>query len=172
MRTTVLDAPPDFTDPTVQAAYLELAAAHIKSFGKVTGDWWARPVNPVTGFPSVVEDYQDGCATCTVGAVAVQLGYRTNHEVFEVVCGLEDDGRHEPHPVIAALMRALNCTKVEHVFDWSDDARDDQIVARLRDVAGQLRAQAACIDPDDTVHEHCALHGCVEYVCCVPAAVA
>jgi hypothetical protein len=30
----------------------------------------------------------------------------------------------------------------------------------------------ACIDPDGTPHEHCPLHGCVEYVCCIPAAPA
>jgi len=26
-----------------------------------------------------------------------------------------------------------------------------------------------CVDPDDTEHEHCPLHGCVEYVCCEPS---
>lgn len=25
-----------------------------------------------------------------------------------------------------------------------------------------------CVDPDDTIHEHCPLHGCVEYLCCMP----
>lgn len=28
-----------------------------------------------------------------------------------------------------------------------------------------------CIDPTHTTHAHCPNHGCVEYVCCMPAGV-
>jgi len=39
---------------------------------------------------------------------------------------------------------------------------DDDFLARM----------AAEIDDEHADHEHCPLHGCVEYVCCVPASVA
>jgi hypothetical protein len=153
MRTTVPAPPPEtaevdgyFTDPAVQAAYLELAAAHIKSFGKVEREWW-KVIDPTTGFPLLIADFRDGSPTCTVGAIAVQLGYRTHRQVFTVVCGLPDEPTDEaprdPHPVVAALMRELNCRDLWDLFAWSDSARDDQIVDRLREVATELRGRAA-----------------------------
>ena len=135
----------DFADPAVIAGYLELAAARIKSYGKVTGEWW-KVIDPATGFPGLLIDYRDESPTDVIGAIAVELGYRTNREVFETVCGLndEDNGadRRSPHPVLAALMRALGYAKVESVFAWSDERRDDQVVDRLREIAAELRAQA------------------------------
>jgi hypothetical protein len=176
MQTNVQQCPavePDFTLPAVQAHYIEQAADHIAAYGLHEGDWWEQRYDE-HGLWQPHAGYQDGSSCCTVGAIAVSLGYRSGDDVHNVVCGLDPDDVKPaaPHPVLAALMQALNAARVEDVFDWSDSARDDQVVARLRDIAAQLRAQAACIDPDDTVHEHCSLHGCVEYVCCVPAAVA
>lgn len=137
---------PDFTDPAVQARVLDEAADLIKAYGRQVGDWWARPLGR-QGFPVLTGDYVDGSCLCAVGAIAVSMGFRTNNEVFTVVCGLDDEdpgdeGRRPPHPVVREVMKALRCTKVEHVFDWSDEARDDQIVGRLREIAAELRAQA------------------------------
>lgn len=138
---------PDFTDPGVVAGYLELAAAHIKSYGKANGDWW-NVTDPTTGFLRLTSDYQDGCPTCTVGAIAVQLGYRTNKQALKTVCGLNDGttfndpDRRLPHPVLATLMRALGYAKVESVFAWSDERRDDQVVDQLRAIATELRTRA------------------------------
>lgn len=135
----------DFTDPGVVASYLELAAARIKAFGKANGDWW-HVTDPATGFPLTLGDYQDGRPTCTVGAIAVQLGYRTNKQVLVGVCGLSaednDADRRPPHPVVAALMRELGYAEVENVFAWSDGRRDDQIVDQLRAIASELRTRA------------------------------
>lgn len=135
----------DFTDPGVVASYLELATARIKAYGKVTGEWW-KVIDPATGFPGLLIDFRDESPTDVIGAIAVELGYRTNQGVFEGVCGLndEDNGadRRPPHPVLTALMRALGYAKVESVFAWSDDRRDDQVVDQLRAIATELRTRA------------------------------
>lgn len=138
----------DFTDPNVIASHLELAAAHIKAFGKVAGEWW-NVIDAATGLPGLLMDYQDGRPTDVLGAIALQLGYRSNIEVFGIVCGLDDEylpvevpiehERRDPHPVVGALMRELGYAKVESLFAWSDAMRDDQVVDRLREVATVLR---------------------------------
>lgn len=153
--TTILDqAGPsalDFTDPVVCAAVLDNAAWLIATHGKADGEWWipkARPIAP-DGFPSLAPvDYTPGCPTCAVAAIAVALGYTTNHDVFTLVCGLDDEdesdeGRRPPHPVVREVMKALTCTKVERVFEWSDEATAEQVVTCFREIAAQLRRRAA-----------------------------
>ena len=43
---------------------------------------------------------------------------------------------------MAAVMKALGFREAEDLYDWSDDAGDQEVVARLRYAAAQIRAQA------------------------------
>ena len=95
--------------------------------------------------------YRDGIPCCTAGALAVACGYRqprrVNDEFFGYAASYDAaSGRTVeigPHPVLAAVMWELCCTDVVQLLDWSDKARPDQVVARLRQAAAAIRTRGA-----------------------------
>lgn len=173
--TSTLPAPtaeaPDFTLPAVQAHFIDLAAAHIERYGLHQGAYW--PTTFGDNGLQIDDSFGPGMPCCAVGAIAVALDVHEPLDVDTKILGHDPFAAAEqPHPVLAALMWALCATEVEQVFAWSDSARDDQVVARLRYTADQLRATSKCTSLPADDHEHCLEHGCVEYVCCIPSAAA
>jgi hypothetical protein len=143
---------PDFTLPPVQAHYIELAADYIERHGKFDRGYW--PLNrDEHGIWLGQDDFEPGMPCCTVGAIAVQLGIENQADVDKNVLGMDPfKGLQEPHPVLVALQQGMHGATVEDIFAWSDSARDDQVVARLRQVAAQLRASVDI--RIDTVRDH------------------
>jgi hypothetical protein len=143
MQTTVpASAPvaPDFTRPDVQAHYIELAAAHIERYGLHQGAYW--PTTFGDNGLQIDDTFAPQMPCCTVGAIAVALDVHEPVDVDARILGHDYfTGDVTPHPVLAVLMHALCATEVEQVFAWSDSARDDQVVARLRYIAAQLRPE-------------------------------
>ena len=132
---------PDFTRPAVQAHYIEQAADHIERYGLHQGAYW--PTTFGDNGLQIDDTFAPQMPCCTVGAIAVALDVHEPVDVDTKILGHDPYAAAEqPHPVLAALMHALCATEVEQVFSWSDSARDDQVVARLRYVAAQLRETA------------------------------
>jgi hypothetical protein len=119
---------------------VDLAAALIERDGLEHGDLWD------TG---LLLDYRDGVACSADGALAVVCGYRNARQAEAEFFGTDvlyldaDQVPSAPHPVLAAVMAEMCCVRVEELFDWSDSARPDQVVARLRQVAAAFRLRVA-----------------------------
>jgi hypothetical protein len=126
--------------PVQVADLIDLAATLIESDGLEVGDYW-------TG--ALFQPYEPGMPCCTVGALAAVSGYRDGIDAEKAFVGVSDydpeTGVAEPdhpHLVMATVMEALGFREAEDLYDWSDDAGDREVVARLRDAAAQIRAQA------------------------------
>jgi hypothetical protein len=126
--------------PAQVADLIDQAATLIESDGLEVGDYW-------TG--ALFQPYEPGMPCCTVGALAAVSGYRDGIDAEKAFVGVSDydpeTGVAEPdhpHLVMTTVMKALGFREAEDLYDWSDDAGDREVVARLRRAAAQIRAQA------------------------------
>jgi len=126
--------------PAQVANLIDQAATLIETDGLEVGDYWTR---------ALFQPYEPGMPCCTVGALAAVSGYRDGIDAEKAFVGVSDydpqTGVTEPdhpHLVMAAVMKALGFREAEDLYDWSDDAGDQEVVARLRYAAAQIRAQA------------------------------
>lgn len=134
--------------PEQVADLIDRAATIIETDGLEVGDFWAG---------AVFRPYEPGLPCCTVGALAAVAGYRDGVEAEKAFVGVSDydpeTGAAEPdrpHPVMATVMRALGFREAEDLYEWSDNAGDEEVVARLRSAAAAIRAHAcaaAITDP-------------------------
>lgn len=124
------DSAPDFTCPAEQARRILAAADLIERDGLHCSEFWDTDEGP----------YRPGIPVCTVAALAVACDVDLNYGPVSF-----GDFR----PVLDTVANALNCVdllgepEVHQVYAWSDSARGDQVVARLRDIAYELRASVA-----------------------------
>jgi hypothetical protein len=115
------------------ADILDRAALLIEHDGRETGGYWAD------------DDcqYEPGTSLCAAAAIGVAAGYTTRHEIEDDVVGVSDRPGPRRHPAFAAMMDQLRAVHAFQVFAWSDSATPDQVVARLRACAADVRAVAA-----------------------------
>jgi hypothetical protein len=125
--------------PAQVADLIDEAATLIESDGLEVGDYWAG---------ALFQPYEPGMPCCTVGALAAVSGYRDGIDAEKAFVGVSDydpqTGVTEPdhpHLVMTAVMKALGFREAEDLYDWSDDAGDQEVVARLRYAAAKIRAQ-------------------------------
>lgn len=126
--------------PAQVADLIDQAATLIESDGLEVGDYWTW---------ALVQPYEPGMPCCTVGALAAVSGYRDGMDAEKAFVGVSDydpeTGATEPdhpHLVMATVMKVLGFREAEDLYDWSDNAGNQEVVARLRDAAAQIRAQA------------------------------
>lgn len=127
---------PELT-PAAVADALDRAAVLIEQDGLYDGDWWPN---------AVVLPWEPGTPCDVTGAIGVACGYRAGSDIDYDVVGVSvyDPVHHvhveqDPHPAFAAVMRHLSATEAEQVFRWSDDARANEVIERLRMCAAELR---------------------------------
>ncbi|MFC5236043.1 DUF6197 family protein [Pseudonocardia zijingensis] len=126
--------------PAQVADLIDQAAALIESDGLEVGDYWTW---------ALFQPYEPGIPCCTVGALAAVSGYRDGMDAEKTFVGVSsynpETGVTEPdrpHLVMATVMKVLEFREAEDLYDWSDNAGNQEVVARLRYAAAQVRAQA------------------------------
>lgn len=119
---------------------LDSAADRIQANGLWSLDWWP-------GSGTLVDvAYTDGAACCTVGGIAIALGYRDARDITAHVAH-EDAESDEVHPAVAVMLDHLGFDRAAELFNWSDvcasRGRDSVVIDALRACAAELRQTAA-----------------------------
>lgn len=119
---------------------LDSAADRIEAHGLWSLDWWP-------GSCTLVDvAYTDGAPCCTVGGIAVALGYRDARDITAEVAH-EDAERDEVHPAVAAMLDHLGFDRPTELFTWSDvlasRGHDSVVIDALRACAAELRPATA-----------------------------
>lgn len=123
------------------AEHLERAAQMIDTAGLNRGGYWEGPLRV---------RYVRDTPVDAVGALAITYGLTLKLDVDEHFAGVPffhqrsgDYVGKDVHPALAALMADLAFTKVEQVFEWSDNAEGYLVVDSLRSLANELRSRDA-----------------------------